>query len=214
MIGEEVKEGLAHRGFTVDWVRSRSSGEEALKMDSFDLMLLDLGLPDGSGLDLLRSLRSVNDKLPVIILTAWDAVSDRIEGLDAGSDDYIVKPFDLDELAARIRALLRRSSGRANPLIEYGPVRVDPAVMEVTLDGEAVRLSRNEYTLLLTFLENPGKIFSREDLEKILYGWDQEADSNTVQVYIHNLRKKLGKDLFLNLYGLGYYLAKEAKKKG
>lgn len=204
MIGEEVREGLTRRGFTTEWVRTVTSGEEALKIDKFDLLVLDLGLPDGSGLDLLKSLRGMGNVIPVIILTAWDAVSDRIKGLDSGSDDYMVKPFDLDELAARIRVQLRRSSGRVKNLMEYGPVSVDPSTMEVTLDSVPVNLSRNEYILLLTFLENPGKVFSRNDLEKGLYGWEQEVESNTIQVYIHNLRKKLGKDFIRNIHGLGY----------
>ena len=208
MIGEEIKEGLTHRGFTLDWVRTRSSGEEALKIDNFDLLILDVGLPDGSGLDLLRSLRNRKKGIPVIILTAWDAVSDRISGLDAGSDDYMVKPFDLDELAARIRALLRRSAGRISSLIEYGQISVDPSIMEVTLQGHPIHLSRNEYALLVTFIENPGRIYSRIELEKILYGWEQEIESNTVQVFIHNLRKKLGKGLIRNVHGLGYVLGK------
>ncbi len=209
MIGEEIKEGLTHRGFTLDWVRTRSSGEEALKIDNFDLLILDVGLPDGSGLDLLRSLRNRKKGIPVIILTAWDAVSDRISGLDAGSDDYMVKPFDLDELAARIRALLRRSAGRISSLIEYGQISVDPSIMEVTLQGHPIHLSRNEYALLVTFIENPGRIYSRIELEKILYGWEQEIESNTVQVFIHNLRKKLGKGLIRNIHGLGYVLEKK-----
>ena len=208
MIGEEIKEGLTHRGFTLDWVRTRSSGEEALKIDNFDLLILDVGLPDGSGLDLLRSLRNRKKGIPVIILTAWDAVSDRISGLDAGSDDYMVKPFDLDELAARIRALLRRSAGRISSLIEYGQISVDPSIMEVTLQGHPIHLSRNEYALLVTFIENTGRIYSRIELEKILYGWEQEIESNTVQVFIHNLRKKLGKGLIRNVHGLGYVLGK------
>ena len=209
MIGEEIKEGLTHRGFTLDWVRTRSSGEEALKIDNFDLLILDVGLPDGSGLDLLRSLRNRKKGIPVIILTAWDAVSDRISGLDAGSDDYMVKPFDLDELAARIRALLRRSAGRISSLIEYGQISVDPSIMEVTLQGHPIHLSRNEYAPLVTFIENPGRIYSRIELEKILYGWEQEIESNTVQVFIHNLRKKLGKGLIRNIHGLGYVLEKK-----
>lgn len=204
MIGEEVREGLIRRGFTTEWVRTVTSGEEALKIDKFDLLVLDLGLPDGSGLDLLKSLRGMGNAIPVIILTAWDAVSDRIKGLDSGSDDYMVKPFDLDELAARIRVQLRRSSGRVRNLIEYGPVSVDPSTMEVTFDRNPVNFSRNEYILLLTFLENPGKVFSRSELEKVLYGWEQEVESNTIQVYIHNLRKKLGKDFIRNIHGLGY----------
>lgn len=208
MIGEEIKEGLNHRGFTLDWVKTRSSGEEALKIDNFDLLVLDLGLPDGSGLDLLRSLRNQDKGIPVIILTAWDAVSDRISGLDAGSDDYMVKPFELEELAARIRALLRRSAGRISPLMEYGKISVDLSAMEVTLNGQKVHLSKNEYSLLITFLENPGKIFSRMELEKILYGWEQEVESNTIQVFIHNLRKKLGKSIIRNIHGLGYVLEK------
>jgi two-component system response regulator QseB len=209
MIGEEIQTGLSYRGFTVEWVRTKSSGEEALKIDDFDLLILDLGLPDGSGLELLQTLRRNKNGIPTIILTALDAISDRISGLDAGSDDYMVKPFDLDELAARIRALLRRYAGRVRSTIEYNHISVDPSSMEVTSNGKVVHLSRNEYILLVTFLENPDRIFSRTELEKILYGWEQEVESNTIQVYIHSLRKKFSDKKFIhNVHGVGYILKK------
>ena len=204
MIGESVRQGLRQDGFAVDWVRDGKAAELAVLNEVYDLLLLDLGLPRKEGLDVLKELRAKGNAIPVMILTARDAVADRVKGLDAGADDYLVKPFDLDELAARIRALLRRRSGRADPVIQLGAVKLNPATHEVTLNGEAVVLSAREFALLAAFLDRPGAVLSREQLEEKLYGWDQEVGSNTVEVYIHSLRKKLGQEFIRNVRGVGY----------
>ena len=206
MIGEALRAGLKRDGFTVDWVREARAAQAALRTAPlpFELLLLDLGLPGGDGLELLKSERARGLALPVLIITARDAVSDRVQGLDAGADDYLIKPFDLDELGARIRALLRRRGGRPAVLLEHLGVRVDPASHEVTRDGAAVPLSPREFALLQLLLERPGTILSRAQLEERLYGWGEEVESNAVEVHIHGLRKKLGADFILNVRGVGY----------
>ena len=208
MIGESVRHGLRQDGFTVDWVRDGRAAELALANEVYDLLLLDLGLPKKEGLAVLAALRQKRNAIPVVILTARDAVADRVKGLDAGADDYVVKPFDLDELAARIRALLRRRSGRADPVIQLGALQLNPATHEVTLKGEGVLLSAREFALLAALLDRPGAVLSREQLEEKLYGWDQEVGSNTVEVYIHSLRRKLGQDFIRNVRGVGYMVPK------
>ncbi|MBP8296602.1 MAG: response regulator [Burkholderiales bacterium] len=208
MIGDSVRRGLRQDGFTVDWVRDGRAAELALANEVYDLLLLDLGLPKKEGLDVLQTLRHKGNAIPVMILTARDAVAERVRGLDAGADDYLVKPFDLDELAARIRALLRRRSGRAQPVIEVGALRLTPATREVTLNGEPIALSAREFALLSAFVDRPGAVLSREQLEEKLYGWDQEVGSNTVEVYIHGLRRKLGQDFIKNVRGVGYMVRK------
>jgi two-component system response regulator QseB len=210
MIGESVRQGLRQDGFTVDWVQDGRAAELALGNEVYDLLLLDLGLPKKSGLDVLRSLRAKGDKIPVLILTARDAVADRVKGLDSGADDYLVKPFDLDELSARIRALARRRSGRADPLISYGAVTLNPATHQAFRDGREVALSAREFALLAALLERPGAVLSRVQLEEKLYGWDAEVESNTVEVYIHSLRKKFGVDFIRNMRGVGYMVAKKS----
>lgn len=207
MIGEAVRTGLRQDGFTVDWVRDAEAGDAALKAETFALLLLDLGLPRKSGLDWLRELRRQGNRLPVLILTARDAVADRVAGLDSGADDYLVKPFDLDELSARVRALLRRDAGRAEPLQRHGELTLDPATRQVTFQGKPVSLSGRELTLLQALLERPGAILSRAQLEQRLYGWGEEVESNAVEVHIHHLRKKLGADFIRNVRGLGYTLS-------
>ena len=206
MIGEALRAGLKRDGFTVDWVREARAAQAALRTAPlpFELLLLDLGLPGGDGLQLLKSERQRGLALPVLIITARDAVSDRVQGLDAGADDYLIKPFDLDELGARIRALLRRRGARPAVLLEHLGVRVDPASHEVTRDGAAVALSPREFALLQLLLERPGTILSRAQLEERLYGWGEEVESNAVEVHIHGLRKKLGADFILNVRGVGY----------
>jgi two-component system response regulator QseB len=204
MIGEAILTGLKRDGFVVDWVRDGESGSQALGQERFDLLLLDLGLPRRGGLTLLRELRGRDAALPVLIITARDAVSDRVAGLDAGADDYLVKPFDLDELAARIRALLRRKSGRLSPQIQHLDVTLDPATHRVTRDGRDVTLSPKEFSLLTLLLERPGTILSRAQLEERLYGWGAEVESNAIEVHIHGLRRKLGADFILNVRGVGY----------
>lgn len=208
MIGEAVRTGLRQEGFTVDWVREAEAGEAALRTEPYALLLLDLGLPRKSGLDWLRELRRRGDPTPVLVITARDAVADRIAGLDGGADDYLVKPFDLEELAARVRAVLRRHAGRAEPLLQHGDLTLDPATRQATLKGQPVTLSAREYALLAALLERPGAILSRAQLEQRLYGWGEEVESNAVEVHIHHLRRKLGTDAIRNVRGLGYTLAK------
>lgn len=204
MIGEAVRLGLRKQGLAVDWVQDGVAAKAALGAESFDLVLLDLGLPKLDGLQVLKWLRGTGSKVPVLILTARDSVNDRIRGLDAGADDYIVKPFDFDELAARVRAVQRRHSGRAENLVEHLGIRLDPASHAVTRDGAPVNLSHREFALLEALLERPGQVLSRTQLEERLYGWGEEVESNAVEVHIHNLRKKLGAEYIQNVRGVGY----------
>src|SRR5580700_7598709 len=204
MIGEAIRTGLRRDGFTVDWVRDGDSADRVLRTEQFDLLLLDLGLPRRDGLQVLKALRARHEALPVLIITARDAVSDRVQGLDAGADDYLIKPFDLDELGARIRALLRRKAGRSAPGIEHLGVVLDPAAHRVTRDGEEIALSPREFALLQLLLERPGLILSRAQIEERLYGWGEEVESNAVEVHIHGLRRKLGAQFILTVRGVGY----------
>ena len=204
MIGEAIRAGLRREGFTVDWVHDGESAAQVLRREAFDLLLLDLGLPRKGGLEVLTAARSSGEELPVLIITARDAVSDRVQGLDAGADDYLVKPFDLDELAARIRALLRRKSGRTAPAIEHRGVVLNPATHRVTRAGREIALSPKEFALLQLLMERPGTILSRTRIEERLYGWGEEIESNAVEVHIHGLRRKLGADYILNVRGVGY----------
>jgi two-component system response regulator QseB len=208
MIGDSVRQGLRQDGFSVDWVRDGEEAELVLADEAYAVVLLDLGLPGASGLELLTRLRRRGNEVAVLILTARDAVSDRIDGLDAGADDYLVKPFDLDELAARIRAVLRRRSGRAQPLLAHGTLSLNPATHEVRYQGRRLNLSGREFNLLHALLERPGAVLSREQLEERLYGWGEEVGSNAVEVHIHHLRKKLGRDVILNVRGVGYVVGK------
>jgi two-component system response regulator QseB len=211
MIGEAVRAGLRRQGFAVDWVQDGVAAEQALQAEAYDACLLDLGLPRKAGLDVLRRLRERGSKLPVLVLTARDAISDRVEGLDAGADDYVVKPFDLAELAARIRAVTRRKEGRAQAIIEHDEVTLDPATREVRRRGERVMLSPREFALLQALLEHPGRILSRAQLEERLYGWGEEVESNVVEVHVHTLRRKLGADFIRNVRGVGYRVAAPAR---
>jgi len=210
MIGEGVRQGLRQDGFALDWVREGEAAERALRNNVYDGVLLDLGLPKKDGLDVLKGLRRRGERIPVLVITARDSVSNRIEGLDQGADDYITKPFDLDELAARVRAVLRRHSGHAESVIQVGPLMLNSSTHEASLDGNPLSLSPNEFALLEVFASRPGIVFSRTQLEEKLYGWGQEVESNTVEVYIHNLRKKLGQHFIKNIRGVGYTIPREA----
>jgi len=216
MIGESLRGALRLEGHAVDWVRDVASAQGVLASERFDLVLLDLGLPltaapaaetqPGGGLGVLQSLRARQDATPVIVLTARDGPGDKVAGLDAGADDYLVKPFDLDELGARIRAVLRRHSGRAEPALAFGGVTLDPATRQVTKDGVAVLLSAREFAVLEALMQRPGALLSRAQLEDRLYGWGEEIESNAVSVYIHQLRRKLGADFIQNVRGVGYFV--------
>jgi two-component system response regulator QseB len=208
MIGDSVRQGLRQDGFAVDWVQDGEAAELALRTTEYALILLDLGLPQKSGLEVLRTLRRTGNPIPVLILTARDAVADRVRGLDDGADDYLVKPFALDELAARIRALLRRHSGRADPLVTYGDLILNPATHQVTWRGQEVALSGHEFAVLQALLERPGAVLSRVQLEERLYGWEEEVASNAVEVHIHHLRHKLDPALIRTIRGVGYMVPK------
>ncbi len=204
MIGRAVRQGLQDAGFVVDWAVDGREAEVALRDDVYDLAVLDLGLPAKDGMTLLRELRARRNGLPVLVATARDAVADRIAGLNAGADDYVLKPFDLDELVARIRALLRRRGGSGSPLLECGGLCLDPVKREVRLHGEPVELSAREFSLLEALMQRPGAVLSREQLEDAVYGWQQEVGSNAVEVHLHHLRRKLGADTIRNVRGVGY----------
>ncbi|MGA2548634.1 MAG: response regulator [Burkholderiaceae bacterium] len=207
MIGEGVRQGLRQDGFAVDWVSDGNAAELALTAEAYDLLLLDLGLPRKSGLEVLKGLRGRGQSLPVLVITARDAVADRVAGLDAGADDYLVKPFDLDELGARIRALMRRHAGRPEPVVRIANLTINPATHVVTLDESPVALSAREFALLMALVERPGAVLSRGQLEEKVYGWGEEVGSNTIEVHIHALRKKLGAGLIRNVRGVGYTVA-------
>ncbi len=208
MIGESVRLGLRQDGFVIDWVQDGKAAELALSNEPYALLLLDLGLPNKGGLEVLKNLRTQRNPIPVLVLTARDAVADRVQGLDAGADDYLVKPFDLDELAARIRALLRRQSGRIETELRCGDLTINPATHQVFLGAKEIALSAKEFAILYALIDRPGAVLSRVQLEQHLYGWDEEIESNAVEVHIHNLRKKLGSELIRNVRGVGYVVDK------
>ncbi|MCB1952104.1 MAG: response regulator [Zoogloeaceae bacterium] len=207
MIGTSVQRGLRQGGHAVDWVRDGVAADLALHDTPYDLLVLDLGLPKRDGIQVLTDLRASGSALPVLVLTARDAVSDRIRGLDAGADDYLVKPFDLDELAARVRALARRQRGGAEPQMQLGALVLDPAAHAVMLDAQPVKLSAREFALLEALFEADGKPLSRARLEERVYGWGEEVESNAIEVHIHALRRKLGAGWIRNLRGVGYTLS-------
>ena len=210
MIGEAVLDLLRAEGYAVDWVKDGEMADTAIDSQSYSLILLDLGLPRRDGLAVLRRLRARKDRTPVLIATARDAVAQRVEGLNMGADDYIVKPYELDELLARIRALIRRASGRAEPVYEHLGVSIDPVTREVTLQGQPVVLSAREWSILELLLARPGMVLSRRQLEEKLYSWKDDLSSNAIEVYIHGLRKKLGSHLIQNVRGVGYMIPKGA----
>lgn len=208
LLGDAVKSGLIQFGYVVDWLKDGEAARLALKSESFEIIILDLGLPRLSGLMLLQSIRHEGNRTPVIILTARESVEDRIKGLDSGADDYLVKPFDLNELSARIRALVRRSQGRADTSIVYRNITLDPAAHAVYVDGAEINVPRREFALLQKLLENSGQVLSREQLMQSIYGWDEDVDSNTLEVHIHNLRKKLNANFIRTIRGIGYMVEK------
>jgi len=206
LLGDGIRAGLKLADFAVDWVRDGDMARRALLDQTYDVCVLDLGLPKRDGLSLLRELRGRGSHLPVLILTARDTSEDKVAGLDAGADDYLTKPFDLPELQARLRALIRRAGGVAHPVLSHGDVALEPATKLVTLRGQPVSLSAREYALLHDLLSHKSHIRTRIQLEESLYAWGDEAESNTVEVYIHHLRKKLGADFIRTVRGLGYQL--------
>jgi DNA-binding response OmpR family regulator len=206
LLGDGIQAGLRQTGFTVEWVRDGLAAEAAVAVEPFAAIVLDLGLPGLSGIEVLRRLRAARNRTPVLILTAQDAVDDRIRGLDAGADDYAVKPFDLGELAARLRALIRRGDGRATPTLTVGGLALDPAGRAVTLAGAPVDLSAREFAILHLLMRHAGNVLTRAQLEEQLYEWGQEVESNTVEVFIHHLRKKLGAERIRTIRGVGYLM--------
>jgi len=210
MIGASMVRGLKLAGFVVDWVRDGRAARAALDGGGYGLLLLDLGLPLLDGVALLKELRSGNRDIPVLVVTARDTVADRISGLNLGADDYLTKPFDLDELIARVHALQRRHLGRKQPEMRLGALCVNPLSREAALDGNPLPLSQREFSLLAALIEQPGTVLSREQLEDRLYGWDEEVASNAVEVHLHNLRRKLGTAWIRNVRGVGYKLVEPA----
>jgi two-component system, OmpR family, response regulator QseB len=209
MIGEVVNDALRGEGFAVDWVLDGPGAAAALATQDYDLVILDLGLPDKDGLEVLREMRARKQRIPVLVATARDSVRERVEGLDAGADDYVAKPYDLDELLARIRAQLRRAQGRAESVYTYRDIQINSVTKEVTVDGKTVLLSSREWAVLEPLISRPGMILSRAQLEDKLFGWKEEIGSNAVEVYIHGLRRKLGADLIQTVRGMGYLVPKE-----
>lgn len=209
LLGDGLKAGLAQRGFLVDWVRDGEAAERELRAAAHDAAVLDLGLPRRDGLDVLAHVRRAGIAIPVLVLTARDAVPDRVRGLDVGADDYVVKPVDIDELAARLRALVRRAYGQAQERLEVQGVTLDPASRSVRQAGAEVTLAAREFDLLHTLMLNAGRVLTREQLERHLYPWGHEVESNAVEVHVHNLRRKLGASLIRTVRGIGYMLPRE-----
>ncbi len=208
LLGNALKTGLIQFGYVVDWLKDGETARSVIKTESFELIILDLNLPILSGINLLQSIRQDQNTTPIIILTTSDSVEDRIKGLDSGADDYIIKPFDLNELGARIRALIRRSQGRADTILRYRNITLDPAAHAVMLDGMALNVPRREFALLQKLLENNGQVLSRDQLMQSIYGWDDDVDSNALEVHIHNLRKKLNASFIRTIRGVGYMVEK------
>jgi DNA-binding response OmpR family regulator len=209
LLGDALLSGLKQRGFDVDWVRDGVAARLAIRGETFAAAVLDLGLPRLDGLQLLAAERAKGSKLPVLVLTARDAVEDRVKGFDTGADDYVVKPVDLDELAARLRALVRRSRGEPAPILELGELRLDPAARTVVYRGSTIELQAKEFNVLQEFMLNAGRVLSREQLEGRLYAWGEEVESNAVEVHIHHLRRKLAPGLIRTVRGVGYVLPRE-----
>lgn len=212
LLGDGLRTGLIQYGYAVDWLKDGFSADQALKTETFDLVVLDLGLPKMPGITVLQNLRARGQTMPVLILTARESIDDRVKGLDSGADDYLTKPFDLDELCARLRALQRRFSSRAEPLLIHENITLDPAAHTVSLNNELVSVSRREFALLHKLLENAGRVLSREHLTQSLYGWGEDVDSNALEVHIHNLRKKFGQNFIHTIRGIGYMINKSKEE--
>lgn len=208
MIGQSLSQFLKSEGYAVNWCQDGTSGSQAIKVESYELVLLDLGLPDISGLEVLKSIRSAKIMTPVLILTARDAIDDRVAGLNAGADDYLVKPFALAELEARVRALLRRTTGHTNSMLSNGDISLDTVSKVLHFREASFTLSAREYAVIYALMESPGKVWSRAQLEERLYGWQEEVESNAVEFHIHQLRKKLGNEAIINIRGMGYRVKK------
>lgn len=208
LLGDGIAAGLIQAGFTVDWVLDGQQADTALLTNSYDAVVLDLGLPKRSGMDVLKRARAQGKELPILILTAYSAVEHRVAGLDAGADDYLAKPFDLTELQARLRALLRRSKGYADAVIRQGELSLDPASHTVLFAGQPVDVSAREFKILHSLLLNAGQVMSKAQLEEQLYGWGDEIESNTIEVFVHHLRRKLNPQLILTVRGVGYMIEK------
>jgi len=206
LLGAGVRDALERARHAVDWLRDGRQALAALRAGAFDLVILDLGLPGMDGLEVLRNLRAGGGATPVLVLTARDAAPQRVAGLDAGADDYLVKPFDVDELLARVRALQRRGRGAVVNVIEHGPLKLDPAALSVTCDGRSVSLQRREFMLLHKLLESPGQVLSRAQLEESVYGWEGGVESNSLDVHIHRLRRKLYPEVIRTVRGVGYVI--------
>lgn len=206
LLGDGIRSRLVQDGYTVDWVHDGRAAAAVLRHEDFGLVVLDLGLPYRSGLEVLRELRANGKTVPVLVLTARDAVEDRVAGLDAGADDYLIKPFDLPELLARLRALRRRPVVFPSSTLVHGELRVDPSTHSVTLRGEPINLPRREFALLTVLLENRGRVLSKDRLADLLYGWEGEVESNALEVYVHHLRRKLGNELIRTVRGVGYMI--------
>lgn len=211
LLGDGIRAGLLQAGFAVDWAQDGRTAELALSGEAYDAVVLDLGLPRLSGMEVLARARAARNAVPVLILTARDTVPDRIAGLDAGADDYLVKPFDLGELQARLRALIRRSGQQAEPVLAHGALRLDPAARSASWQGQPVELSAREFAVLHTLLLNAGRVLSKAQLEGSLYGWGEEIESNAVEVFVHHLRRKLSPELIRTVRGVGYMIPKAAE---
>lgn len=209
LLGDGIQKSLGHLGFTVDWMQDGKQGENALTSEEYAAVVLDIGLPQQNGLTLLQSVRNKGLRTPILILTARDGKLDKLKGFGLGADDYVVKPLDMEELAARLRALIRRSAGRASPRIRLGKVEIDPDARQAWFDGKPVDLSAKEFAILELLMQNAGRVLTRAQLEQSLYGWGEGADSNTVEVFIHHLRKKLGSDFIQTLRGIGYTVGRQ-----
>jgi two-component system response regulator QseB len=209
MVGQAIEEGLRRAGFAVDWITHGIGGDASLAHHDYDLAVLDLGLPGRDGLDVLRRLRQRGQNLPVLVVTARDALPDRIAGFDAGADDLLLKPFDLEELVVRVHALLRRASGNPQAVHVAGALTLDPAHRLVTLEGQPVELSAREFSILEVLMRRPGTVLSRKELEDSVYGWGEEVASNAIEVHLHNLRRKIGSQRIRNVRGVGYRISGE-----